>query len=349
VARLADRNDLPLLRSFDLAEGILADAARVATQSVAERRATFSRANLLAEVHRQFHGVRFASPTSGSPRPSAPPPWPPHSRCYSPRPSSTTHPSSCAGPTGRAGSGPRAMRSTPPPPSWRPRLACSTPDARWVARPSRGTVASVTAANLPGRDHPLSLDQATAVEQIATSGRSLDVLVGPAGSGKSTTMAGLRAVWENEHGAGLGARGLAPSAAAAEVLGRRTGHRTPRMWPSGFTSTAKSPSRLNRIAQPPCRAPIESGVSPDAGRCCGSAPRQAAEEEVARWRLAAASSSSSKKPAWPARSPSMNWSPRPVTPAPRCCWSATRPAQRGRRRGRFCRPSARPRRVRPPS
>ena len=29
---------------------------------MAERRATFSRANVLAEVHRQFHGVRFASP-----------------------------------------------------------------------------------------------------------------------------------------------------------------------------------------------------------------------------------------------------------------------------------------------
>ena len=29
---------------------------------MAERRATFSRANLLAEVHRQLHGVRFAGP-----------------------------------------------------------------------------------------------------------------------------------------------------------------------------------------------------------------------------------------------------------------------------------------------
>ena len=85
-----------------------------------------------------------------------------------------------------------------------------------------GTVAAVTAANLPGRDHPLSLDQAVAVEQIATSGRSLDVLVGPAGTGKSTTMAGLRAVWEAEHGAGS-VLGLAPSAAAAEVLAGELG------------------------------------------------------------------------------------------------------------------------------
>ena len=62
VAGLADRNDLPLLHAGDLADEILADAAGVAVQTVAERRATFSRANLLAEVHRQLHGVRFASP-----------------------------------------------------------------------------------------------------------------------------------------------------------------------------------------------------------------------------------------------------------------------------------------------
>jgi hypothetical protein len=34
----------------------------VAVRTVAERRATFTRANLLAELHRQFQGVRFASP-----------------------------------------------------------------------------------------------------------------------------------------------------------------------------------------------------------------------------------------------------------------------------------------------
>ena len=62
VAGLADRNDLPLLHAGDLADEILADAAGVAVQRVAERRATFSRANVLAEVHRQLHGVRFASP-----------------------------------------------------------------------------------------------------------------------------------------------------------------------------------------------------------------------------------------------------------------------------------------------
>jgi ATP-dependent exoDNAse (exonuclease V) alpha subunit len=83
-------------------------------------------------------------------------------------------------------------------------------------------VARTAAANLPGRDQRLSIDQALAVEKIATSGKVLDVLVGPAGTGKSTTMAGLRAAWETEHGPGS-VIGLAPSAAAAEVLGAELG------------------------------------------------------------------------------------------------------------------------------
>jgi conjugative relaxase-like TrwC/TraI family protein len=62
VAGLSDRNDLPLLRAGDLADEILSDAASVTIRKVSERRATFSRANVLAEVHRQFNGVRFASP-----------------------------------------------------------------------------------------------------------------------------------------------------------------------------------------------------------------------------------------------------------------------------------------------
>jgi hypothetical protein len=83
-------------------------------------------------------------------------------------------------------------------------------------------IAAVAERNLPGKDYPMSVDQAVAVEKIATSGRRLDVLVGPAGTGKSTTMAGLRTAWEAEHGPGS-VVGLAPSAAAAEVLSDELG------------------------------------------------------------------------------------------------------------------------------
>ncbi|MHB8221100.1 MAG: ATP-dependent DNA helicase, partial [Acidimicrobiales bacterium] len=87
---------------------------------------------------------------------------------------------------------------------------------------STATVATVCDSPVGVHQVTLSLDQALAVEKIATSGQMLDVLVGPAGTGKSVTMAGLRAAWEAEHGAGS-VVGLAPSAAAAEVLSGELG------------------------------------------------------------------------------------------------------------------------------
>ena len=63
----------------------------------------------------------------------------------------------------------------------------------------------------------LGEDQRSALTAVATSGRVLDVLVGPAGAGKTTAMRGLRRAWESEHGPGS-VVGFAPSAAAAQVL-----------------------------------------------------------------------------------------------------------------------------------
>lgn len=71
----------------------------------------------------------------------------------------------------------------------------------------------------------LSPDQVTALEQIGSSGRTVDLLLGPAGTGKTTTLAALRASWEEEHGAGS-VVGVAPSAAAAQILGDELGIRT---------------------------------------------------------------------------------------------------------------------------
>ncbi|HWS57725.1 MAG TPA: MobF family relaxase, partial [Actinotalea sp.] len=65
-------------------------------------------------------------------------------------------------------------------------------------------------------------DQAAAVTAIATSGRVVDVLVGPAGSGKTRTLAALRQAWEAQHGEGA-VVGLAPSAAATDVLAQSLG------------------------------------------------------------------------------------------------------------------------------
>ncbi|HUG84323.1 MAG TPA: AAA family ATPase, partial [Euzebya sp.] len=65
-------------------------------------------------------------------------------------------------------------------------------------------------------------DQAAAVTAVATSGRIVDVLIGPAGTGKTTAMRALRHAWTNLYGDSA-VIGLTPSAAAAQVLGEDLG------------------------------------------------------------------------------------------------------------------------------
>ena len=76
--------------------------------------------------------------------------------------------------------------------------------------------ASLAHTRLPGGG-VLAEDQSAALTKICESGRLVDVLVGPAGAGKTTAMNALRRVWEGAHGAGS-VVGLAPSAAAATAL-----------------------------------------------------------------------------------------------------------------------------------
>lgn len=67
----------------------------------------------------------------------------------------------------------------------------------------------------PDRDNwVLGEEQAAALTKVALSGRVVDLLVGPAGAGKTTAMPVLRRAWEATHGAGS-VVGLAPSAGAA--------------------------------------------------------------------------------------------------------------------------------------
>lgn len=223
VTTLRDRNDLPRLRADDLAEDMLAEVAQIAADRVAERHATFSRANLLAEVHRQLHGIRFVSPDDRVAVAE-------HTteialggvlQVTAPELHHTPQRYRRADGTSRLRPADHHLYTT---------AALLDAEQRLLEQGRRldapvvpvATVAAVTDTNLPGRDYRLSVDQALAVEKIATSGRRVDVLVGPAGTGKSTTMAGLRAVWEATHGAGS-VIGLAPSAAAAEVLADELG------------------------------------------------------------------------------------------------------------------------------
>jgi hypothetical protein len=68
-----------------------------------------------------------------------------------------------------------------------------------------------------GRRGLLSEEQVMALESITNSARRVDLLVGPAGAGKTTAMRALRSAWIVEHGQGS-VVGLAPSAAAAQAL-----------------------------------------------------------------------------------------------------------------------------------
>jgi conjugative relaxase-like TrwC/TraI family protein len=225
IASLRDRNDLPLLRADDLADEILRDAAGAVTETVAERRSVYTKANLLAEAHRLLQGVRFADPQ--------------HRIAAGDRIVAFAVDASLELTPGEVAHVPERLRRPDGTSRLRPKgHERYTTTAIWDAeerllRTARQldapgvhpeTVAAVLHRTRPGC-RPLAVDQAVAVEQIATSGRRLDVLIGPAGAGKSTAMGGLRAVWEAQHGPGS-VVGLAPSAAAAQVLGEELGIET---------------------------------------------------------------------------------------------------------------------------
>jgi conjugative relaxase-like TrwC/TraI family protein len=65
--------------------------------------------------------------------------------------------------------------------------------------------------------------QASLVRQMCTSGARLQLAIAPAGAGKTTAMRALALAWTQDGGQVVG---LAPSAAAAAVLGEQTGIRT---------------------------------------------------------------------------------------------------------------------------
>ena len=222
VVNLTKRTPARLLAAADLDDGMLRDVATVVLAKVADKRATFTRANLLAETLRELHGVRFATPTD---------------RVAVAEKTATY-------------AAERAVMLTPPELGMVP-AALQRPDgsSKFRARNSElyatqelldaearllEAAAALDAPTAPMSPQPdpseavaagrkvLSAEQAAAVSAVVTSGRRLDLIVGAAGTGKSTTMAGVRAAWEAAHGPGS-VIGLAPSAAAAEVLADAVG------------------------------------------------------------------------------------------------------------------------------
>lgn len=246
VKGLGERNDLPLLRADDLTTEMLAEVASIAVDTVATKRATFSLANVFAEVLRQVHGVRFVSADDRmavvertldlalqeSLSLSAP------ELAHTPKPFTRADGTSRFRARGHEVYTTQALLEAE---------ARLLEASRRTDGPRTGIqeVADVAEAELPGRAHQLAADQVRAIEQIATSGRPLDLLVGPAGTGKSTSMSGLRTVWEKVFGAGS-VIGLAPSAAAAKVLAHECGIPTENTskW---LTEHSREPERLAEI------------------------------------------------------------------------------------------------------
>ena len=103
-------------------------------------------------------------------------------------------------------------------------------EQRLVAAAGRrdGTVVDESAVDLAllemaANGTALDTGQASLVRQMCTSGARLQLAIAPAGAGKTTAMRALTLAWTEDGGQVIG---LAPSAAAAAVLGEQTGIRT---------------------------------------------------------------------------------------------------------------------------
>jgi ATP-dependent exoDNAse (exonuclease V) alpha subunit len=86
-------------------------------------------------------------------------------------------------------------------------------------RTSRAAVHAALVASA-ANDVALNPGQAALVRDLATSGARLQLALAPAGTGKTTAMAVLTRAWTDDGGTVVG---LAPSAAAAAVLGAELG------------------------------------------------------------------------------------------------------------------------------
>lgn len=217
-ARAVTANDEPLLlRADDVPLDVIASLGESVVEAVGEKRSTWHRWNLTAEAARQTMGYRFATVEDRE---------------------------AVVGLVVDAAEV-ESLRLTPPELASSPAVF-RRPDGTSVFRPKHSTVFSsevllaaedrlldrartTTGPKIPlamvervaakpdRKGHVLGDDQAAALAKIAVSGRQIDVLVGPAGAGKTTAMNALRRAWETEHGRGS-VVGLAPSAVAAQVL-----------------------------------------------------------------------------------------------------------------------------------
>jgi conjugative relaxase-like TrwC/TraI family protein len=280
VASLAGRSGLPALRSDDLTDAMLSDLARAALAARSERTSVFTQANLYADVERELHGVLFVPGERAKASERAVGIALVMAVKLSP-PELSHVPERFRAPDGTSQFAPAA--------SWQyttaellaaeARLLDAGRDGSGPAV-SYGTVARVCERPLPGRAYQMGQDQAVAVEEIATSGRVCDLLVGPAGTGKTVALSGLLAAWEAEHGVGT-VKGLAPSASAAANLSEELGIPTENTakW---LSEADRGPDRLREAR----RLRALAAQLPPTGSQSAEQTAAQLEAELRRWQLA---------------------------------------------------------------
>jgi conjugative relaxase-like TrwC/TraI family protein len=279
AAGLSSPNQLRALDAADITDEMLADVARAALVARAEKQAVFTKANLASDVERELHGLVFAAGERAKAADRALELAVPMAVKLSP-PELGHVPERFRAPDGTSQF---SLAS-----SWKfTTKEVLQAEARLLdaGRDTSGpkvSYAVVTAAcEQPplGKAYALGADQALAIEQVATSGRVIDLVVGAAGTGKSAALGALRAAWEQEHGPGS-VRGLAPSASAAATLAGELGFATENTakW---LHEAGKGAERLAEAAR--LRALAEA--PPDQLSPSVIERAAAIETEVERWEL----------------------------------------------------------------
>lgn len=208
----------PLLRVDDISLDHVAELGADVVQQVAQRRATWRRWNLHAEAVRQTMPYRFVSATDRDALVSlvvdaaeaASLGLTPAELTFNPREFQRIDESSVFRPKASSVYSSEKVLAAED----RLREAAARREAPMV---DLDLIARAARPRMPGQ-RALGADQQDAIGKVGVSGRVLDVLVGPAGTGKTTTMRALRRAWESRYGDGS-VVGLAASAAAAAVLG----------------------------------------------------------------------------------------------------------------------------------
>ncbi|WP_336854466.1 MobF family relaxase [Sinomonas albida] len=222
-ARAVAPNETPLLlRAEEVPLEVVAALGRSVVEAVGEKRSTWRHWNLYAEAARQTMGYRFAATED---REAVVGLVVDAAEAVSLRltpPELASVPAEFRRPDGTSAFRPK--HST----VFSSKLLLAAEDrllerARTTTGPALPLATLEKTAAKPDRDgRILGEDQIAALVKVAGSGRVVDVLVGPAGAGKTTAMDALRRAWEAEHGQGS-VVGLAPSAVAARVLAEDLG------------------------------------------------------------------------------------------------------------------------------